>query len=383
MRYWITVILVALLGSLIGGMLTYRLLVDKLQSAAIAPATIEAPRQVQTVSRTSTHTGSSMTPTFDFAEAARRVTPAVVHIKATVGSADIDELKEMFEQPAPLRGGGKGSGVMYTSGGYVLTNYHVIAGTNRIEVTLTDNSRYDAEIVGYDEKTDIAVLKITGEQFPILELADSDQAEIGQWVLAIGNPLDLNATVTAGIISAKGRQLELIEGRDAIESFIQTDAAVNPGNSGGPLVDADGRLLGINTAIATRTGLFQGYSFAIPINLVRRIADDIIETGSFQRVFLGVEIYSLDAREAENLEVDINQGVVIERVEANSSAESGGLLSGDIVVGVGEREVRSLPDLTEIIGRSRIGDVLPLRIYREGEYIDIEVEMLPPEDEDE
>ena len=128
---------------------------------------------------------------------------------------------------------------MYTSGGYVLTNHHVIAGTNRIEVTLTDNSRYDAEIVGYDEKTDIAVLKITGEQFPVLELADSDQAEIGQWVLAIGNPLDLNATVTAGIISAKGRQLELIEGRDAIESFIQTDAAVNPGNSGGPLVDAD------------------------------------------------------------------------------------------------------------------------------------------------
>ncbi|MEO0788709.1 MAG: trypsin-like peptidase domain-containing protein [Bacteroidota bacterium] len=386
MRYWITVLLVALIGSVVGGLLTYQLLADNLstaQSIAIAPSTTEAVRQMPVVNSTSYARSNSPSPTFDFTEAAQRVTPAVVHIRATVSSAGIDELKDMFEQPAPLRGGGKGSGVMYTSGGYVLTNHHVIAGTNRIEVTLTDNSRYDAEIVGFDEKTDIAVLKIEGEQFPVLELADSDQAEIGQWVLAIGNPLDLNATVTAGIISAKGRQLELIEGRDAIESFIQTDAAVNPGNSGGPLVDADGKLLGINTAIATRTGLFQGYSFAIPINLVRRIADDIIETGSFQRVFLGVEIYSLDAGEAENLNVDINQGVVIERVEDNSSAEIGGLLPGDIVVGVGEREVRSLPDLTEIIGRSRIGDVLPLRIYRQGEYVDIEVEMLPPEAEEE
>lgn len=375
---------VAVLGSLIGGWMTYRLMEDRVQTyadRAIARQMVEAPRGVQNVSSTSWTLDN--TPTFDFKEAARRVTPAVVHIKATVSSASVEELKDMFEQPAPLRGGGKGSGVMYTSGGYVLTNHHVIAGTNRVEVTLNDNSRYDAEIVGYDEKTDIAVLKIEGEQFPILELADSDQAEIGEWVLAIGNPLDLTSTVTAGIISAKGRQLELIEGRDAIESFIQTDAAVNPGNSGGPLVDAQGRLLGINTAIATRTGLFQGYSFAIPINLVRRIADDIIETGSFQRVFLGVEIYSLDAREANNLQVDINQGVVIEKVEANSSAEAGGLLPGDIVVGVGDREVRSLPDLTEIIGRARVGDVLPLRIYRQGTYFDIDVEMLAPGEEDE
>ncbi|MEM7575054.1 MAG: trypsin-like peptidase domain-containing protein [Bacteroidota bacterium] len=377
MKQFLSLLAAAALGGILGGGLVYH------QIAAIAaPTPVELMEQAPTSARlvslpAVTDLPSQLAaPTFDFSEAAHLVTPAVVHIQASVTSEGKEGIKAMFDRNSPLQGGGEGSGVIYTSNGYVLTNHHVIEGTNKVEVTLNNNSKYAAEIVGYDEKTDIAVLKIEGENFPYLELADSDLAEIGQWVLAVGNPLDLNSTVTAGIISAKGRSIELIPGRDAIESFIQTDAAVNPGNSGGPLVDAEGRLLGINTAIATRTGLFQGYSFAIPINLVQRIADDIIETGSFRRVFLGVDIYSLDAESAANLGVNINQGVVIEAVQSGSSAAQGSLQAGDIVVEINGRTVRSLPDLTEIIGRSRIGDVLEIKVYRDQAYLDLAIEML-------
>lgn len=379
MKQFLSLLAAAALGGILGGGLVYYQI-----AAVAAPVPLveqtSAPARLVSWPSASELPAQLATPTFDFSEAAHLVTAAVVHIQASVTSEGKEGIKAMFDRNSPLQGGGEGSGVIYTSNGYVLTNHHVIEGTNKVEVTLNNNSKYAAEIVGYDEKTDIAVLKIEGDNFPYLELADSDLAEIGQWVLAVGNPLDLNSTVTAGIISAKGRSIELIPGRDAIESFIQTDAAVNPGNSGGPLVDAEGRLLGINTAIATRTGLFQGYSFAIPINLVKRIADDIIETGSFRRVFLGVDIYSLDAESAANLGVDINQGVVIEAVQSGSSAAQGNLQAGDIVVEINGRTVRSLPDLTEIIGRSRIGDVLEIKVYRDQAYLDLDIEMLESED---
>lgn len=313
----------------------------------------------------------------DFRAAARKVTPSVVHIAARVTEEGKDAIKLLFErQDAPLNGGGEGSGVIYTSNGYVLTNYHVIEATNQVTVTTSDNRSFEATIVGTDEKTDIAVLKIEGDDFPYLEMADSDAAEIGEWVMAAGNPLSLNSTVTAGIISAKGRSLQLLRDRDAIESFIQTDAAVNPGNSGGPLVDIQGRLLGINTAIASKTGLFQGYSFAIPINLVRRIADDIIEFGSFQRAFLGVEIYSLTADAAEDIGVDISQGVVVENLLPGGSAAVAGLLPNDVIIQVNDRVIRELPDLTEIIGRTKIGEIVNLTIYRGDETREIAVKML-------
>ncbi|MEL6357367.1 MAG: trypsin-like peptidase domain-containing protein [Bacteroidota bacterium] len=286
----------------------------------------------------------------------------------------------LFErQDAPLNGGGEGSGVIYTSNGYILTNYHVIEATNKITVTTTNNREYPARIVGFDKKTDIAVLKIEGENLPYLELADSDAAEIGEWVMAVGNPLDLTSTVTAGIISAKGRSLQLLADRDAIESFIQTDAAVNPGNSGGPLVDLQGRLLGINTAIASKTGLFQGYSFAIPINLVQRIADDIIEFGKYRRAFLGVEIYTLNTESAKRLGVGISQGVVIESLLTGGSADAAGLQANDIVVQVNDRVVKELPDLTEIIGRTKVGEQVKLKIYRGNEPKEIVVTMLAQE----
>lgn len=342
-----------------------------------SPAATEIP--VRQVNLQPSAVNTLAAPTFDFKAAALRATPSVVHISATTrsGGNDNSPLRFFFDEDSPFGGpgGGTGSGVIYSADGYIITNNHVVKNAETVTVTLNDNRKFTAEVVGTDEKVDLAVIKIEATNLPTLDVADSDQAEIGEWVLAVGNPLDLTSTVTAGIISAKGRSLELIPGRDAIESFLQTDAAVNPGNSGGALVDAEGRLLGINTAIATRTGMFQGYSFAIPVNLVTRIADDIIEFGSFQRAFLGVSIYPLDADAATELGVDINQGVVIDELVDGGSAQYAGLLPRDIIVKVGERPIRDVPELTEMVGRSKVGDVLQITVLRKGEEVELPVRM--------
>lgn len=323
-------------------------------------------------------TNNLATPTFDFKEAARRATASVVHISSisTAQSGGSSNPFQFFfrDGEIPLNEGA-GSGVIYSPDGYIITNNHVVVSADKLEVTLNDNRKFDARLVGRDEKTDLAIIKIEATNLPTLALANSDQAEIGEWVLAVGNPLDLTSTVTAGIISAKGRSLQLLPGRDAIEAFIQTDAAVNPGNSGGALVDAQGRLLGINTAIATRTGMFQGYSFAIPVNLVVRIVDDIIEYGSYQRAFLGVEIYSLNAQAASELGVSISQGVVIDRVVDGGSAQYAGLLPQDIIIGVNDRPIRDVPELTEMVGRAKVGDTLRVRVLRQGKETEVTVRM--------
>ena len=342
-----------------------------------SPAATEIP--VRQVNLQPSAVATLAAPTFDFKAAALRATPSVVHISATTrsGGNDNSPLRFFFDEDSPFGGpgGGTGSGVIYSADGYIITNNHVVKNAETVTVTLNDNRKFTAEVVGTDEKVDLPVIKIEATNLPTLDVADSDQAEIGEWVLAVGNPLDLTSTVTAGIISAKGRSLELIPGRDAIESFLQTDAAVNPGNSGGALVDAEGRLLGINTAIATRTGMFQGYSFAIPVNLVTRIADDIIEFGSFQRAFLGVSIYPLDADAATELGVDINQGVVIDELVDGGSAQYAGLLPRDIIVKVDERPIRDVPELTEMVGRSKVGDVLQITVLRKGEQVELPVRM--------
>ncbi len=320
---------------------------------------------------------------FDFKSAAMQATPAVVHISTTVAQPARGQAYDPFEfffgEGNPFGGGqpqaGSGSGVFYTSDGYIVTNNHVVASASEVEVTLQDNRTFKAEVVGTDEKSDLAVLKIEGTGFPALDFADSDEAEIGEWVLAVGNPFNLTSTVTAGIISAKGRSINLLGGGRAIESFIQTDAAVNPGNSGGALVDAQGRLLGINTAIATRTGVFSGYSFAIPVNLVRRIADDIIEYGSFKRAYLGVEISDLDADYAKELGVDITQGVVIETLVDGGSAQFAGLQPQDIITAVNQRPVRSVPELQEIVGQAKAGDTITVEVNRKGQAVAVPVRL--------
>ncbi|WP_116126277.1 S1C family serine protease [Lewinella sp. IMCC34183] len=319
------------------------------------------------------------TAAIDLRPAARRATPAVVHVNAQVEARDRATVKALFgREDTDSPTGGEGSGVIYSANGYIITNYHVVQAADNITVTTSDRRRFTAEVVGMEPKTDLAVLKIDAVDLPFLEFADSDLAEPGQWVLAIGSPLKLTSTVTAGIVSAKGRNLSLLRDPDAIESFIQTDAAVNPGNSGGPLVDTEGRLLGINTAIASRTGRFQGYSFAIPSDLVRRIVDDIIQYGSYRRALMGVEISTLTVDDIERLDLrDRSEGVVVDAIFPGGAAETGGLRVNDLIVAVDGRPIRDLPVLTEIIGRARPGDRLVLTVIRENKSRELTIDLLP------
>ena len=343
--------------------------------------TIQAPRpqaqQIKYVDRLNKTNAS----TLDFRAAAKKATKAVVYINSTGTRSHSNQANDPMSyffgrsDNTPIQG--SGSGVIYSTDGYIVTNNHVIDFADDIQVTLSDNRKFKAKLIGTNKNTDLAVLKIEANNLQTLELANSDAAEIGEWTLAVGNPFDLTSTVTAGIISAKGRSLKILPNREAIESFIQTDAAVNPGNSGGALVDAEGRLLGINTAIATQTGAFQGYSFAIPIDLVKRIVDDIINYGSYQRAFLGVSIYPLDSKSAKELDVDISQGVVIESIEDRSSAQYAGLNQKDIITKVNNRVIKDIPDLAEIVGRSKVGDTLDISIVRNGEPMKFQVKMRP------
>lgn len=316
----------------------------------------------------------------DFTQAAERAMPSVVHISANESKQNAfqrgqnnnpfrfffgdDFFGSPFGQGLPRKG--TGSGVIYTQDGYIVTNNHVIAFADEVFVTTNDNRKYTAEVVGKDPKTDLAVLKIDAYDLPILDFADSDAAKVGEWVLAVGNPFDLNSTVTAGIVSAKGRDIDIIKDQNAIEAFIQTDAAVNPGNSGGALVDDQGRLLGINTAIATKTGSFVGYSFAIPVNMMKGIVEDIIKYGEYKRVSLGVFIQELDSELADEMGLDFSQGVVISELVDGGSAEFSGLLPMDVIQEVNGNKIKSFPELQEQIGRARVGDVLEMRVFRKG-----------------
>ncbi|MDX5321781.1 MAG: trypsin-like peptidase domain-containing protein, partial [Bacteroidota bacterium] len=238
----------------------------------------------------------------DFTVPSEKVTPAVVYIISTLGNEgedDMDNPFNFFNIPNPAPSQGSGSGVIISEDGYIATNNHVIDGAVSIQVTLNDKRSYVARLVGTDPQTDLALLKIEEEGLPFIQFGNSDEVKVGQWVLAVGNPFNLTSTVTAGIVSAKGRNINLLRTRDnqfAIENFIQTDAAVNPGNSGGALVDLNGSLIGINTAIATQTGSFSGYSFAVPVNIVKKVMDDLLKYGMVQRGFLGISIQDVDSK---------------------------------------------------------------------------------------
>ena len=364
-------------AGMFGGLITFSAIQYFSQENTIAKET-SYEVSARPIKNVNIRAGQNSLP-IDFTTAAEVSMPAVVHISTksegqeTSNNPFRDFFGDGFRNPfdnGPRAG--MGSGVIYSTDGYIITNNHVVEFANKVEVTLYDNRKFEAKIVGIDKKTDLAVLKIEADNLPNLRNGDSDNAKVGEWVLAVGNPFDLTSTVTAGIISAKGRSIQLLGGGDAIEAFIQTDAAVNPGNSGGALIDAQGRLLGINTAIATRTGVFQGYSFAIPINLVTRIVDDIIKFGSYQRAFLGINVSDLDSEYAEELEVDISQGVVVEKLFDGGSAQYSGLLPKDIIVQVDGRNVKSVPELQEIVGRAKVGETIKLMVNRRGE----EMEML-------
>lgn len=315
-----------------------------------------------------------------FVQAAKISTPAVVHINTEVKikqnkRQNIDPFWQFFgmpfdqgQVPESLQQGA-GSGVIISNDGYIVTNNHVIENADKITVNLDDNRNYTAKLVGSDPTSDLAVIKIEAQNLNFLTFANSDAVEVGQWVLAVGNPFNLASTVTAGIVSAKARNINILRekaGNLAIESFIQTDAAVNPGNSGGALVDLSGNLIGINAAIATPTGSYAGYSFAIPSNLAKKVVRDILDFGVVQRGFLGVNIREVDDELAKDLKLDKIKGAYIVDVVKGGAAADAGLKNGDVIVKIEDIEIKNTADLTEHVARYRPGDVIKVDYIRNG-----------------
>lgn len=308
----------------------------------------------------------------DFSAAADLSVHAVVHVKTEYASSTaMDPFQEFLfgRNGAPQIQQAAGSGVIISDDGYITTNNHVVEGANKIEIVLNDRRKYKARIVGTDPATDLALLKIEEKGLPFIRYGNSDVLKVGQWVLAVGNPFNLTSTVTAGIVSAKARSLGMGDPANnhfAIESFIQTDAAVNRGNSGGALVNTQGELVGINSAIASSTGVYAGYSFAIPVNIVKKVMDDLVQFGQVQRALIGVSISDIDAGIAEARGLKEIKGVLVNGVSANSAAQEAGLNQGDVILKIGEVAVNSPAELQEQIGRFRPGDKVMVTMVRNG-----------------
>ena len=287
----------------------------------------------------------------DFTGVAHQITNAVVNITA-MGSNGYRM--------------SSGSGVIVSSDGYIVTNYHVVEGGQRFEVVLCNKRTLSGKLVGHDPGTDLALLKIDAENLSLLRFGNSDAVQVGEWVLAVGNPYDLSSTITAGIVSAKARNINILEETYAVESFIQTDAVVNPGNSGGALVNTSGELIGINTAIISESGGYEGYSFAIPSNLVRKVISDLRDHGKVQRAVLGVEIWEVNDRLASDLALPFVEGVFVKHVSTGSSAYEAGLRMDDVIVSLNGTKVASVPELQEQVALLKPGDRISIEFYREG-----------------
>ena len=346
----------------------------------------------------------SSTGQVDFVDAAAAVTPAVVYIRTTYANQKGDDqqsqLQQMFgdmfgqrAQPQQSVQMASGSGVIISPDGYIVTNNHVVDKAEKIEVTTNDHQYFKAKVIGTDPNTDLALIKIEGHNLPIVKLGNSDNVKVGEWVLAVGNPFKLTSTVTAGIVSAKGRGIGIIGTEDqdqnpfgrtqyqdqapklnkAIESFIQTDAAINPGNSGGALVNTNGELIGINSAIASHTGSYEGYGFAIPINLAKKVLDDIEKYGAVKRGYVGLSFRELDEDAANDLHIDRSVGLYVNQVMPGGGAEQAGIQKGDIITKVDGNKVYESSDLQEPVGRLEPGDKIHLTVMRGNEEKNVTV----------
>lgn len=297
----------------------------------------------------------------DFNNSAENALHAVVHIQTEFTRKsnvydDYFSLEDFFYNGKARVYKASGSGVIISSDGYIVTNNHVVQQADKITIVLNDKRSYQAKIAGLDANTDLALLKIDDSELPYLTFGNSDSLKVGEWVLAVGNPFNLTSTVTAGIVSAKARNINILGGNTAIESFIQTDAAVNPGNSGGALVNIDGKLVGINAAIASRTGYYQGYSFAIPSTIVRKVVKDLREFGKVQRAVIGVSIAEVNAAIAKSKNLKDLKGVYVEGVVEGLPAEKAGIIAGDVITKIDGIEMNSPSELLEKIGMHRPGD---------------------------
>lgn len=344
--------------------------------------------------------------TADFVEAAAAVSPAVVHIKTTYGGQTSSRGNSPFDMMEEFFGGrgrgrsmpraASGSGVILTPDGYIVTNNHVVDKAEKIEVVLSDRRKVTAKVIGKDPNTDLALIKVEAENLPVVKMGNSDNVQVGEWVLAVGFPLDLQTTVTAGIVSAKARSIGILdtEGgemteeeyeeyrrtgkaptrtRTGIESFIQTDAAINRGNSGGALVNAAGELVGINAAIASQTGMNEGYGFAIPVNLAKKVLEDFRKYGEVRRGYIGIEFATLDADNKEQYKVTENSGLYVSNVLPNSGGAAAGIKEGDIIKKVEGKAIYDSPDLQEKIGRMSPGDKVELSVLRDGKIRNLTV----------
>ena len=326
---------------------------------------------------------------FLFKEVAEKVRPTVVYIQTEVpiSKEDIpeddnhDQEEDFWDNIFPRKARTVGSGIIISSEGYILTNNHVIdqAIEEGIQVTLDDKRTYTARVVGQDPTTDLAVMKIDATGLPAITVGNSNNVEVGEWVLAIGNPFRLRSTVTAGIVSALSRDMRIIDDRMRVESFIQTDAAINKGNSGGALVNTSGELIGVNTAIASMSGNYQGYGFAAPSNLAMKVAQDIIRYGEVRRALLGVTISTVDAQTADELEMDTIRGVRIENVASEGAAANSGLMRNDVILSVNGRKVNESNELQQKIAVLSPGETVDLEVLRDGQvvYKKVELGMLP------
>lgn len=355
--------------------------------------TVDSPSKDQTFTAVASDNGAeyrtvnlSVSDYPDFTYAAESSVDAVVYVQVTIKQQQqqlqLDPFLEFFfggaPQSQPREQQGSGSGVIIRPDGYIVTNNHVVNGATKVEVTLNNNQTYEARVIGTDSATDIALIKIEATGLPTLTLGDSDKLRLGEWVLAIGSPYGLKSTITAGIVSAKGRSMS--NSREfKIESFIQTDAAVNPGNSGGALVNKAGELMGINTMIYSQTGSYSGYSFAVPSNIVKKIVNDFIDYGSVRRVKLGVSVGQVDEEISKRLKLSKVEGVYISEVMAGGSADKSGLKKDDVILELDSRKINSVATLQETVNSFHPGDKAQAQIIRDGKPMTIEITFLDSE----
>ena len=315
----------------------------------------------------------------DFTQAAERSVEAVVHVKTKYYRQQqyVDPFYQFFfgrpqqsQQPSAMA---SGSGVILSNDGYIVTNNHVIESANEIEVVLNDKRTFAAQLIGTDPNTDLALLKIEATDLPTIEIGNSDDLRVGEWVLAVGNPFNLTSTVTAGIVSAKARSINILNSDMKIESFIQTDAAVNPGNSGGALVNTRGQLVGINTAIASQTGSYAGYAFAIPTAIMQKVVADLRQYGTVQRALLGIRMLDITQQVKDQLSLESMEGVYVGEVISGSAADKAGMKAGDVIVQVDGRPINASSQLQEQIGRKNPGDQITILVRRGHRSVSLQV----------
>ena len=365
MKRLIFIVIVAFLGGMAGALLinhhSVKSIIDDPQPDFV---NYDAPDYYSQV--VSPPENSALLPTEDFVSASQKSTSSVVFIQ-TLSEYEYRTggWMDWFFEPRASQRVGSGSGVVFSNDGYIVTNNHVIDDADEIKV-IAGKKSFSANLIGRDPSSDLAVIKIDSKELQAIEIGDSKNVQVGEWVLAVGNPFNLTSTVTAGIVSAKGRNINILRDKFPIESFIQTDAAINPGNSGGALVNSNGELIGINTAILSRTGSYAGYGFAIPVNIVKKVFNDIVEYGEVQKAFIGAEFIDIDSEMAARLEIEDLDGVIISDILKSGASDKANLAKGDVIRKVDDIQISSKADLEEMIANSYPGRKLDLVVERDG-----------------